>query len=189
MLIGNEISLGPILQADAPALFRWRNSPEVMHLDGLYRPLSEPEFDAWFTAIGQRPDQVVFAIRGTARPELLGYVEVLHIQPVQRSAELAIMIGDPANRGHGYGREALRLCTAFCWDELNLRRLSLHLLADNLAAQRAYQAAGFQREGLLRQAIFSDGRFRDVLLLAQLRDDAPTGGAGTRDSAQPGRSR
>ncbi len=170
MLIGTEITLGPIMHADAPLLFRWRNSPEVMHLDGIYRPLSQSAFESWFTGIGRNADEVVFAIRRKGSEDLLGYVEVMNIRPVTRAAELSIMIGDPANRGQGHGREALQLCLAFCWDELNLRRLALCLRADNGPALRAYQAVGFMLEGVLRQAVFSDGAFRDVLMLGCLRE-------------------
>jgi len=36
---------------------------------------------------------------------------------------------------------------------------------------RCYEKCGFVREGLLRQESFVDGRYRDVLMMALLRED------------------
>ena len=35
MLIGTKICLGPMFHADAPILFNWRNTVDLMHMDGL----------------------------------------------------------------------------------------------------------------------------------------------------------
>jgi [ribosomal protein S5]-alanine N-acetyltransferase len=171
MLIGTKICLGPILQADGMVIFRWRNTPGVMLMDGMYSPISQGNFDEWFTAIGKDPTRIVFSIRKPGSLEFLGYVQIADIHPVFRSAELGIMIGDAANRGKGYGPDALRLCIAFCWNELNLQRLSLKIIGDNPRAIRAYEKAGFEREGLLQRATYRDGDFRDTTLMALLRPD------------------
>jgi ribosomal-protein-alanine N-acetyltransferase len=173
MLIGNKICLGPILQADGVIIFRWRNSPDVMLMDGMYSPISQANFDDWFTAIGKEPSRIVFSIRKPGSLEFLGYVQISDIHPVFRSAEIGIMIGDAANRGKGYGPDALRLCMDFCWNELNLQRLSLKIIGDNPRAVRAYEKAGFEHEGVLRQSTYRDGGFRDTTLMARLRRDQP----------------
>jgi len=35
---------------------------------------------------------------------------------------------------------------------------------------RAYEKAGFVREGVMRQAVFRDGRYVDVIMMAVLRE-------------------
>ena len=54
---------------------------------------------------------------------------------------------------------------------MNLNRLWLTVLADNPRAVRCYEKCGFVREGLLRQESFVDGKYRDVLMMALLRED------------------
>jgi RimJ/RimL family protein N-acetyltransferase len=48
---------------------------------------------------------------------------------------------------------------------------------DNVAEQRALEKSGFRREGVLRQAGFRGGRWRDGILYALLRNEfnAPSG--------------
>jgi diamine N-acetyltransferase len=169
MLIGSRICLGPVFQADAPIIFNWRNRRDVLHLDGLYRPLSQGSFDEWFTGIGRDPSRVVFSIRRQGDLAFLGYVQVVNIQNANRSGEIGIMIGEQAHRGQGYGQEALKLCVQFCWQELNLQRLTLAVVGDNPAAFHTYQKAGFEREGLMRRAVYVNGEFRDTTLMALLR--------------------
>ena len=114
MLVGENLCLCPMLQTDAPIIFNWHNTAEVMHLDGLYRPVSQGNFDEWFGGIGKDPSRVVFSIRRSPTLDFLGYIQVQNIHPIHHCAELGIMIGDPTNRGHGYGQEALKMCVAYC---------------------------------------------------------------------------
>lgn len=150
-------------------VFKWRNRPELMRVDGLYRPVSQLNFDEWFNGIGRDPTRVVFSIRQLGALNFLGYLQITNITPTVQSAEIGIMIGEPAHRGRGYGQEALRLGVEFCWRDLNLQRLSLAVIGDNPAALRAYEKVGFEREGVARRAAFADGAYRDVTLMALLR--------------------
>jgi RimJ/RimL family protein N-acetyltransferase len=173
MLIGSSICLGPVFQEDAPTIFNWRNRKDILHLDGLYRPLSQGGFDEWYGRIGRDASMVVFSIRRQGDLAFLGYLQIVNIQAAHRSAEIGIMIGEPEHRGRGYGQEALKLSAQFCWQELNLQRLSLRVVGDHPAALHTYQKAGFEVEGVLRRANYAAGEFRDITLLALLRPEPP----------------
>ena len=172
MLIGEKVCLGPVLNGDMPLLFNWFDSIELVRTNGPYRPTDEAKFNQWIVAAGNDPSRVLFAIRRQGDLRLLGHVHLSAIHPVIRSAELGITIGASADRGQGYGGEAISLAVAFCWRELNLQRVSLAVLSNNPDARRVYERAGFQAEGLLRRAAFADGGFRDVTIMAILRPDA-----------------
>lgn len=169
MLIGTTVCLGPMLATDSGIIFNWHNCTEVMHLDGLYRPISQSNFDDWFNSIGKDSSRVVFSIRKHGSLDFLGYLQIVNIHPVYRSAELGIMIGDPENRDKGYGQEALRLGIGFCWSELNLQRLTIMFIGNNERARRAYQKVGFETEGVLRRAVYTNGTFEDSTVMSILR--------------------
>ncbi|MFZ1109818.1 MAG: GNAT family protein [Rhodomicrobium sp.] len=171
MLIGEKVCLGPILQADAAVLFNWLNTVSLMHLNGHYMPVSQRSFDEWYGAIGKDSSRVVFSIRKQGDLALLGYIQLTDIHPVFRSAVVGVTIGDPANRGKGYGQEALRLCIAFSWNDLNLQRLSLMIAGSNELAMRAYKKVGFEQEGVFKRAIFANGVYMDSTIMGLLRSD------------------
>lgn len=103
--------------------------------------------------------------------ELVGRCGVTKLDWKNRVADLAIMVGAPY-RGRGYGREAMRLLCDFCFREMNLRRLKVSVFAFNEPALRTYARCGFEREGVLKQEIFRDGAYHDVVLMARMNPDA-----------------
>jgi RimJ/RimL family protein N-acetyltransferase len=171
MLIGEKVCLGPMLLPDAPIIFGWQNTVSLSHLNGNYLPVSQRSFDEWFGAIGKDPSRVVFSIRKHGALELLGYIQLTEIHPIFRSAFLGIVIADPANRGKGYGQEALKLCIGFAWTDLNLQRLSLTITGHNEPAMRAYKKVGFEVEGVLKRAVFTNGAYVDATVMGLLKSD------------------
>jgi RimJ/RimL family protein N-acetyltransferase len=169
MLLANRITIGPLIPEDSGLLFCWANDVAAARLDSAYRPVDMMTHQQWWNGLGKDPTKVVFAIRKTAEPGIIGYVQIAGINAVHRSAELGIRIGAEKDRGHGYGKEALALAVEFCWSHLNLNRLQLVVFKHNHRAVSAYRAAGFKKEGLLRKAAFIDGAWVDVLLMASLR--------------------
>ena len=169
MLLGKRISLGPIVPVDFPSLFCWANDLDAMRYDAAYRPMDFVTHTQWCENIGRDATAVVFAIRKLDEPSIIGYVRISNISPVHRSADFGIRIGTEANRGQGYGKEATALALDFCWKHLNLNRVQLIVFNHNTRATRAYEAAGFEREGLLRQAVFINGEWVDIVPMGILR--------------------
>ncbi|WP_454850356.1 N-acetyltransferase family protein [Rhizobium binxianense] len=52
---------------------------------------------------------------------------------------------------------------------IGLTRVALRVNASNLRAIRLYEAVGFEREGVLRDAIFLDGQYQDIFMMAIVR--------------------
>lgn len=171
MLNGEKICLGPMLHGDAPSLFAWMNDRNLAITNGPYRPMTQAQFDEWFGAIGPDLSRVVFAIRNKADMRLMGYVQVINIQPIPRSAEIGILIGGRGDHDQGFGREAMRLAIDYCWRDLNLHRVALFVVGDNPRALHLYLSLGFEVEGVMRQAAFVDGAFRDITLMGLLRPE------------------
>ena len=166
MIKGRSIVLTPIIPGDFQALFRWANDVEVARLNDTWRPVDWGAHQEWWANIGKDRTKVIFAIRAEDAGVIIGYVQVVDINPVHRSAVLGIRIGEEVNRGKGYGTEAIALMLAYCWDHLNLSRLALTVFATNPRAVELYERLGFAREGLLRRAVFIDGKWTDVVLMA-----------------------
>jgi RimJ/RimL family protein N-acetyltransferase len=166
MIKGSSIVLTPIIPGDFQALFRWANDIEIARLNEAYRPTDWASHQEWWSNIGKDQTKVIFAIRAEDAGAIIGYVQILNVSPVHRSATLGIRIGDEANRGKGHGSEAIRLALAYCWNDLNLSRLMLNVFESNQRAIKLYESLGFVREGLLRRAVFIDGKWIDVVLMA-----------------------
>jgi RimJ/RimL family protein N-acetyltransferase len=162
----NVIAIGPVMPDDMGALFTWLNDVEAAALDRTYRPIDFAAFKTWLDEAGRGGPQTLFAIRRIAEVKIIGYVTLTNILPIHRSAELNIRIGAESDRGKGYGRRAIKLILAHAFAHLNLHRIQLRALSHNERAIRAYEAAGFVREGLLGHAGFIEGKWVDIVMMA-----------------------
>ena len=77
----------------------------------------------------------------------------------------------PEHRGRGVGTEAQRLLVEYLFDTTPAHRLCAFTESANVAEQRALETCGFQREGVLRQAGFRGGDWRDVVAYGLLRNE------------------
>lgn len=171
MLKAPDIRLAPLTMADAPQLYEWINDRDQVLFNAPYKPVSEPQHAEWLAAITSRRDATIFGIRTTGQDTLVGSCQLHSIDPIHRSAELQIRIGETSARGKGYGKNAVRLLLRFAFSDLNLHRVFVHVFADNAPAIRLYETTGFKREGALRDAAFIDGKYVDVLVMGVLESE------------------
>ena len=70
--------------------------------------------------------------------------------PRYRHAGIDLFL-DPALHGRGFGEEAVRRVTAQLVEERDHHRITIDPAADNMAAIRAYEKAGFKPVGVMRR--------------------------------------
>jgi len=84
---------------------------------------------------------------------------------------VGIAIGDKSFWNKGCGTEAMGLLLRHGFDTLNLNRVFLRVHEPNKRAIRAYEKAGFIKEGCLRQAVFKNGSYQDMFIMSVLRSE------------------
>ena len=171
MLKSKDVFLSPLRLEDSKVLFDWINDRDLVIFNSPYKPVHEASHQSWFNSVANRTDLVIFAIRALKDQRLIGTCHLSGISPVHRSAELQIRLGGIDDRGHGFGTQAVRLLFDFGFKDLNLNRIYLHVFDFNKAAIRVYEKAGMKQEGLLKEAVFIDGKFCDMVCMAILRSD------------------
>ena len=171
MLKATDIRLAPLTVADGPQLYTWINDRDQVLFNAPYKPISEPQHAEWLASITSRQDAVIFGIKTTGDDRLVGSCQLHSINPIHRSAELQIRIGETDARGKGYGKSAVELLLRFAFSDLNLHRVFVHVFADNTPAIRLYESTGFRNEGTLREAAFIDGKYVDVLVMGVLKSE------------------
>jgi diamine N-acetyltransferase len=175
MLVGDGIRLRAIERDDIPRFVRWLNDREVTQFLLTGSPFSKSMEEKWFeNQLAKPPEQG--QILGI---EILQGEEWIHIgncglhfvEPVNNAAEFGIMIGEKSFWNRGYGKKATTLMLQHGFDDLNLNRIYLNVFETNPRGIRAYQACGFQKEGVLREAIYKEGRYLDVFVMSILHSE------------------
>ncbi len=112
-----------------------------------------------------------FGIETLEQPRLVGIVWLWELERRHRRAEVGIVVGDPAARGHGYGSDALDALAAHAFGPLGLRKLYAYVHAHNAASRRAFERAGFALEATLEREALRGDRATDVHRLRRFADD------------------
>ena len=73
--------------------------------------------------------------------------------------------------GRGHGRSMLAGVIDHLFAETDCHRVQIGLFPDNVRARRAYEAVGFEAEGISRGSAFFGGVYRDELVMSLLRPD------------------
>ncbi len=170
-LEGERTYFRPLEMEDIPLLRRWINDPAVRRTLLHRPPINELREREWIESQGKSAQDYAFGIVRREGDRLIGTAGLHRVDPVNRLATLGISIGETSCHNRGYGTEAVRMLLRFGFEELNLNRVQLSVLANNPRGIRAYQKAGFVQEGCLRQAVYRDGRYEDEYRFAVLREE------------------
>lgn len=101
--------------------------------------------------------------------KLIGYMILDGIGTVDRAIDFKRMV--IAEKGKGYGREAVRLLKKLAFEELGCHRLWLDVYDDNIPAITLYLDEGFTKEGLMRDCKWSENGFRSMLVMSILEHE------------------
>jgi RimJ/RimL family protein N-acetyltransferase len=115
--------------------------------------------------------QFTFAVRLRDSGVVIGTAALHHINWPMQLSELGLGFPRPEHRGQGYGAEVMALLLRFGFMELNLSRLWLQVHSYNPGAIRLYEKSGFKHEATLRQSVFRDGVYHDLLIMGILKGE------------------
>lgn len=161
------VSLRPLKKSDSKLLYEWVSDRDLQVLSAPYWPVSELDHEVWIDKTLRKQDNaVVFAIHYS--DQTVGLCKLVGIDWVSRSAELQIRIGNRIFQGRGIGTTAVNLLCRHGFVDLGLHRIKLQVWETNELAKRAYEKAGFKIEGILRDAAYVDGEFKNVVLMSRL---------------------
>ena len=82
-----------------------------------------------------------------------------------------MLIGEKRYLDKGYAKEATLTLLRYAFDTLNLHRIYLQVLSDNVAAIRLYEKCACKKEGILRKSLFLNGIRRDITIMAVLKGE------------------
>jgi RimJ/RimL family protein N-acetyltransferase len=176
-LIGQRVYLRALRDEDADGAYAgWFNDEEVCLGNSHHvHPYTREAALAYIRETRNRRDCLVLAIALMDGAPHVGNVALQRIDPVARSAEFAIVIGEREAWGKGIGKEAAGLIVRHGFSALNLHRIHCGTLETNEAMRRLAVDLGMREEGRRREAAFKNGRFVDCIEFGVLRSEFSPG--------------
>ena len=165
MIDGTDICLRTWEDKDIPMLTTMRNDLALQaQLLARARGSRPEQVQEWLQSRSTHPDRLLFIIANRKADQALGYIQISELNTIDGYAELGICLINEA-RGRGLAGQAITQISNYLRDQWRLRKLGLRVRDDNRAALKCYEKAGFERCGILRQHVFIDGHWQDVVLM------------------------
>jgi len=170
MIIGEKTVLRRVEKEDLERIAEWRNTPKINKYFFNLFPICKSNQERWFEQLMNSSHRILFVIADKKNRKPIGTVGLKNIDFKNQSAEYGnVLIGESDYRSKGYAFDATMTLLKFSFGEMNLERIYVYVLEFNSKAVRLYEKIGFQKEGILRRAFFTQGKFVDVILMAILR--------------------
>jgi len=173
-LTDGQVVLRDYKERDIPEiLIAYQDDPRLHVQNGEDRPPtgaelgSRAEREAALRAAGEG---VTLTVLEPGSDTCRGQIRVRNVDWDHRRAELSVWLA-PQVRGRGLGRSALRLAGGWLLTDCGLIRLEIMAEPENPAVLHAAQAAGFQREGVLREYQRKRGKGVDMVIMSLIATD------------------
>lgn len=168
---GKFVTLRAQTREDMQLVCDMFNDPELEKLVvGWAFPLSIEQQNAWFEKNMSDQKNFRFIIE-TPNEGAVGIVTLTDIDWKNRTAYHGIKISNKLVREKGVGTDAVMALERFVFDELGLHRLDGSRIEDNIGSEKLYKKCGWKDEGIQRECIYKNGKWKNLILMGLLESD------------------
>jgi RimJ/RimL family protein N-acetyltransferase len=173
MFAGRLVRLRVLEPEDAEIIHRHLQDTEIARRDSrIHWPRSlatirrrlEPAADAAPT------DDQDLAIE-TLDGRLVGGIDVQSSNSRNGTFSVGLGLGDRADMGKGYAKEAMLLILRHMFHERRYQKCNISVYAFNARALNLYRHLGFQDEGRVRRNYYSNGAYHDEIFLGMTGEE------------------
>ena len=166
----NDITLRAINLGDTDNILKWRNSELVMNNLFSQTPLTSENHQKWLSEVVQTKKAYQFIIE-IDQSIPIGTIFLKNLDYINLKCEMGIFIGEESFRGKGYSKKAISQVLHFAFKKLNMNKVYLSVLLENINAIKTYERVGFSHEGVLRHDYLRNDVFHDVVIMGLLKTE------------------
>lgn len=161
----------PLLE-DAEVIQRLKNNEKAaLLLGGVHHSYTLDDIVNWINFHNNNPDELLLVLEDKSVGKLIGHVGLYKIDRVAKKTEYGILLADDDSRGKGYGTKCTRTLVNYAFDELRMHKVTAEVLSENLASVAMFKKCGFSVDGCLRDDVYKNGRYYDVLSMSILCEE------------------
>ena len=157
---GERVYLRSVEPRDRQKIVRLAFSSTTLHQPWIETPTTSALFNQYLNRIhGQSSTGMVVCFRHN--DEIVGIINLNEIVlSAFRSARISYYV-DQVHQGQGLMTEGLNLFTSIAFHSEGLHRIEAAIQPQNFLSKRLVKRCGFQYEGLSKDFLFIDGKWRD----------------------------
>jgi ribosomal-protein-alanine N-acetyltransferase len=166
ILRSNRLILVPLSMSHLSQEYvNWLNDPEVTFFldsggDYTFEKLNN------FLEDVENKDILFWGIHLNHDQKHIGNIKIDPVNLKHGLCEYGILLGEKSEWGKGYAKEASLMVIDYCFNVLNLRKMTLGVVEDNENAVTLYKNLGFIIEGVYKDHRFHNNQYWNTLRMA-----------------------
>lgn len=171
MLKGDRIYLRLSGPDDAHQRAEWMNDPVIREYLNAPYPVSTFSTRKWLENLINDQTKIDFTICLNNPNKIIGYTGFRSIDLENNKAESYTAIGNKEYSGKGYATESKMLALDYIFNRYHLNKVYAKIRSDHQQSLKLNLSIGYKIDGTLRQDIFSNGRYFDMIEMSLLREE------------------
>lgn len=164
MICVEDICLRPISINDTQFILELRNNLDDSLSFFSDYPLYDFEHNNWIRNKEKDIDMII-----EFKGEKAGRIRMTNFDYRNQKCEFGIHLKKEF-RGKGISYRASTLLIEYVFKNLPIRKIYLHTLEDNKRAVEFFQKLGFQIEGIFKDEIYKDGKWRNIVRMSLFKN-------------------
>lgn len=150
-LTGTRVRLRAIEPGDEDLLFIWENDQKIWQVSNTLTPFSRHVLRQYLEQSHLdifQAKQLRLVIEAIETDKPVGLIDLFDFDPHHQRAGIGILIGDSAEWGKGYAKDAIRVLLKYAFTVLLLNQLYCSIDESNAASLSLFKNAGFRITGI-----------------------------------------
>jgi len=168
---GERVYLRSITRDDTGNIVKWRNQENVKQYFFYRGPFNKESHERWLTEKVDTGIVAQFIVCQKEDDRPIGCTYLRDIDYDNKKAEYGVFLGEEGVRGKGIGKEILKLTLKYAFENLELHRVYARVREDNMPSLCSFLNCGFEKEALLRESVYCDGKYLNVVILGIINEN------------------
>lgn len=168
---GEYLYLRSVKEEDMKHIYNSCQDEEFIYMTGTRKSFTLDEIIEKYQQFRKEATRYDFVICLLDTHQVMGDLSILDIDYANKKAGFRISLHHRNIVNKGHGTAATKLAQKFIFEELKLNRMELEVYSHNKRGIKAYEKAGFKKEGILRQSLYMNNRYSDEIIMSMLQEE------------------
>lgn len=165
-----KLELKKIKKDDLRQIIKWRNDPDIIKFNTQFFLLNMEYQKKWFEEITENDSKSkMFVFKFDNK--IVGIGGLIHYDCLNKSADIAIILGEKKIRGKGLGSRALEMLVEYGFKHMKLHRIGADIFEYNKISLKLFEKLEFKKEIEMRDYLWRDGKWWKVYTYSRINFD------------------
>lgn len=166
MIDGQHVKIRALETEDFQEIWKMKNEAEIIFWEGHAFSMSYEKFKKIYMGYFESDTVLMQTIVEKETNNIIGTLKI-YLNWKDRNVELGITLSKKY-WGKGYGTDSIVSATNYLFNWLMIKRVQATILTSNNGSRAMFKKAGFEEEGILRQARVHNGVYTDVVMASKI---------------------